>query len=76
MRKVLAGVAAMVVLIALWPALCMESENGASSCSSAVFLPLPWSSSSADTWGMVTALLAAIFAFVLVLKLPRRNSSG
>ena len=73
MRTFLAGAAGLGVLLGLWPAVCMESEGGESSCTSALMLPLPWSAESADTWGMVVAVFAAILAFVLVTELPGRS---
>jgi hypothetical protein len=74
MRIAVAGVVGVVVLLALWPALCVESEFGQSSCTSAVLLPLPWGVEQADTWGMVVAAFAALLAVVLTLKLARRGT--
>ena len=76
MRTFLAGAAGVGVLLGLWPAACMESEAGESSCTSALMLPLPWSAENADTWGMVVAVFAAILTFVLVTELPGRPTKG
>jgi len=63
--------AGVVVLVVLWPTVCMSSEGGPTSCQSAVFVPLPWGD-SADTWGMVVAAAAAVLAYVAVRHLLRR----
>jgi MFS family permease len=55
-----------------WP---MSAEGGpATSCQSAVFLPLPWGG-SADSWGMVAAGGAAILTSVALRRLLRRGTS-
>jgi hypothetical protein len=72
MRKVLPWLAAVVVLVATWPTLCVSSEGGPTSCQSAIFLPLPWGD-SADTWGMVAAVGAAVLTFFVVRRLLRRK---
>jgi hypothetical protein len=61
-----------IVLVALWPTLCMSSEDGPTSCQSAVLLPLPWGD-SADTWGMLVAVGAAVLAYLAVRSLLRRD---
>lgn len=69
MGKVLAGAAALIVLVALWPSLCVSAEGGPSTCRSLV-LPLPWGD-SADTWGMGVAVVAAVLTFLVGLRLSR-----
>lgn len=68
MRRIVPWLAAVVVLVALWPALCVSQEDGPTSCKSAVFLPLPWGD-SADTWGMLTALAAALLTYAVARRL-------
>ena len=63
---------AFIVLVALWPAICMSQEGGPTSCQSVALLPLPWGE-SADTWGMAVALGAAVVAFLAVRWLARRG---
>lgn len=72
MRTLGPWIAGFIVLVALWPTLCMSSEDGHTSCQSAVFLPLPWGD-SADTWGMAVALGAAVLAYLAVRYLLRRT---
>lgn len=72
MRTLGPWIAGLIVLVALWPTVCMSSEGGPTSCQSAVFLPLPWGE-SADTWGMVAALGAAVLAYFAVRYLLRRT---
>jgi hypothetical protein len=72
-RKVIPWVAAAVVLVALWPTLCMSAEGGPTTCQSAVFLPLPWGE-SADTWGWLAAIAGAAITFV-VLRLLLRDGA-
>jgi hypothetical protein len=72
MRTLGPWIAGFIVLVALWPTVCVSSEGGATSCQSAVFLPLPWGE-SADTWGMVVALGASVLAYVAVRYLVRRT---
>ena len=75
MRGLVPWVGAIIVLVALWPTVCMSAEGGpATACQSAVFLSLPWAE-SADTWGMVAAGGAAILTFVVLRKLLRRSTS-
>lgn len=62
------GVAAFVTLVVLWPAVCMSSEDGPTTCQSAVFLDLPWGE-NADTWGIGVALGGALAVFVLLVLL-------
>lgn len=71
MRTLGPWLAGFVVLIALWPAVCMSEEDGPTTCQSAVLLPLPWGE-SADTWGMVAAAGAALLTFFAVRFLTRR----
>jgi hypothetical protein len=71
MRTLGPWIAGFIVLVALWPTLCMSSEDGPTSCQSAVFLPLPWGE-SADTWGMGVALGAAVLAHFAIRYLLRR----
>jgi hypothetical protein len=72
MRTLIPWLAGFIVLVALWPTLCMSCEDGPTSCQSAVFLPLPWGE-SADTWGMPVAVGAAVLAYFAVRYLLRRN---
>jgi hypothetical protein len=72
MRAIGPWVTGLAVLVALWPAVCMSSEGGPTSCQSAVFLPLPWGE-NADTWGMVVAIGAAVLAFLTVRSMLRRT---
>jgi len=75
MRGLVPWVGAIVVLVVLWPTVCLSAEGApATSCQSAVLLPLPWGE-SADTWGMVAAGGAAILTFVVLRKLLRRSTS-
>ena len=71
MRALGPWLAAFIVLVVLWPAVCMSGEDGPTTCQSAVLLPLPWGD-SADTWGMVAAVAAATLAFLAVRHLTRR----
>jgi hypothetical protein len=72
MRTLGPWIAGFIVLVALWPTVCMSSEDGPTSCQSAVFLPLPWGE-SADTRGVVVALGAALLAYFAVRYLLRRT---
>jgi hypothetical protein len=72
MRTLVPWLAGFIVLVALWPTLCVSSEDGPTSCQSAVFVPLPWGE-SADTWGMLVAVGAAVLAYFAVRYLLRRN---
>lgn len=75
MRGLVPWVGAFIVLVVLWPTVCMSAEGDpATSCQSAVFLPLPWGE-SADTWGMVVAGGAAIVTVVVLRRLLRRSTS-
>ncbi|GHJ61170.1 hypothetical protein NOK12_36880 [Nocardioides sp. OK12] len=67
MRRVGPWVAGAVVLVALWPVLCVSSEDGPTNCRS-VLVALPWGE-GADSWGMVVAAAAAVLAFVVVRRL-------
>lgn len=69
-RKVIPWAGAAVVLVALWPTLCMSEEGGPTTCQSAVFLPLPWGE-SADTWGWFAAIAGASITFVVLRLLLR-----
>ncbi len=72
MRVLGPWLAGLLVLLALWPAVCMSSEDGPTSCQSAVFLPLPWGE-SADTWGMLVAAAASVLTYVIFRHLLRRT---
>ena len=72
MRRVVPWAAAIVVLIALLPAVCVSSEGGPTSCQSLVMLPLPWGE-NADTWGYVVAFAAMLATFVGLRLLLRRT---
>jgi hypothetical protein len=72
MRSLAPGVTALVVLVVLWPTVCMSSEGGPTTCQSAVLLPLPWGE-SADTWGMGVAIAAAVLAYFAVRYVLRRT---
>ncbi len=74
MRRVLPWLAAVVVLVALLPAVCVSEEGGPTSCQSLVLLPLPWGE-NADTWGYVVAF-AAMLATFLALRLALRPREG
>ena len=71
-RTLIPWVAAGIVLVALWPTVCMVAEGGPTTCQSAVYLPLPWRE-SADTWGMVVAVGASLLTYVLLRRLLRRG---
>jgi len=72
MRKVWPWLGAAVVLVALWPTVCMSQEGGpATSCQSALLVPLPWGE-SADTWGIATAVAVAMVAYFVLRRLLRR----
>ena len=73
MRTLGPSIAGFIVLIALWPTVCMSAEDGPTSCQSAAFLPLPWGE-SADAWGMGVALGAAVLAYFAARYLLRRKS--
>ena len=76
MRRVLPWLAAVAVLVALLPAVCVSQEDGATSCQSLALLPLPWGE-NADTWGYVVAFAAMLATFValrLVLRSPPASS--
>jgi len=72
MRSLGPWIAGVVVLVALWPALCVSEEGGATRCQS-VLLPLPWGE-SADSWGMVAAVGGALLVFFAVRHLLRLTS--
>lgn len=74
MRRLWPFVGAAIVLVALWPTLCMSQEGGPTSCQSALFIPLPWGE-SADTWGMITAVAAALATYLVLRTLLRRSGS-
>jgi hypothetical protein len=75
MRRAVPWLAAAIVLVALWPAVCMSQEGGPTSCRSAALLPLPWGE-SADTWGWVAALGAGLLTFLGVRTLLRRRGDS
>lgn len=70
-RTVAPWAAALLVLLMLWPAPCVSSSSGSTSCQNALSLSLPWGE-SADTWGMVLAAGAAVVTFIVVRKLAFR----
>ena len=72
MRTLGPWLAGSIVLLALWPAVCLSEEDGPTTCQSAVFLPLPWGESS-DTWGVLVALSAAVGVYLGVRYLLRRR---
>jgi hypothetical protein len=74
-RKVIPWLAAAVVLVALWPTLCMSEEGGRTTCQSAVFLSLPWGD-SADTWGWFAAIAGAASTFVVLRLLLRSGGAS
>ena len=74
-RRLIPWVAAAIVLVALWPTVCMSSEGGPTTCQSAVFLPLPWGD-SADSWGMIVALAAARITYLLLRRLLRKQTTA
>jgi len=74
MRRVLPWLAAIAVLIALLPAVCVSQESGPTSCQSLALLPLPWGD-HADTWGYVVAFAAMLATFV-ALRLALRPRAG
>lgn len=73
-RKVIPWVAAVVVLVALWPTLCVSAEGGPTTCQSALFLPLPWGE-SADTWGWVAAITGAAVTLAVLRFLLRGGAA-
>jgi protein-S-isoprenylcysteine O-methyltransferase Ste14 len=72
MRSLAPWIIGFVVLVVLWPTVCASSEGGATTCQSAVLLPLPWGE-SADSWGMIVAIGAAAIAYFAVRYVLRRN---
>lgn len=72
MRTVIPWLAAITVLLALLPAVCMSSEDGPTTCQSLALLPLPWGESS-DTWGYAAAIGASLCTFVAVRLMLRRG---
>lgn len=72
MRTLGPWLAGFIVLVALWPAVCLSEEDGPTTCLSTVLLPLPWGE-SADTWGMAAAVGAGVLAFFAVRYLARRG---
>jgi hypothetical protein len=73
-RRATPWIAASIVLVMLWPTVCMSGEGGPTTCQSAVFLPLPWGD-SADTWGFLAAIGAALLTFIVLRGLLRRRTS-
>jgi hypothetical protein len=71
MRRLLPWIAAIIVLVALWPTVCASSEDGPTTCQSA-FLPLPWGDSS-DTWGIAVAVAAAVLTFFILRRVVPRG---
>ena len=72
-RRLVPWAGAAIVLVALWPTLCMSSEGGPTTCTSAVLLPLPWGE-SADTWGMLAPIAAALLTYAVLRRLLRKRS--
>ncbi len=72
MRVVLPGLAAFVVLVVLWPAVCMGSEDVPTISCSSLLIRLPWRG-SADSWGIVVAVVAAVLTYVGLRWLLRRG---
>jgi hypothetical protein len=72
MRMIWPGLAAVLVLVALWPLECVEAEGGPTLCQSALSLPLPWGA-TADSLGIAAALVGAILTFIGVTALVRRR---
>jgi len=70
MRRVLPWLAAIVVLVALLPAVCVSQEGGPTSCQSLALLPMPWGNHT-DTWGYVVAFAAMLATFVALRLLLR-----
>ena len=71
MTRLVPWLAGLIVLVALWPTVCVSEEGGPTSCESVV-LPLPWGE-SADTWGLVAALAVAVLTFFVVRAVLRRT---
>lgn len=74
MRRVIPWVAALMVLVALLPAVCVSEADGPTSCQSLVLLPLPWGD-DADTWGWAVAFGAMLATFVALRLLLRRDGT-
>jgi len=70
MRRMIPWLAALGVLVALLPTVCVSREGGPTSCQS-LLLPLPWGE-NADTWGYVVAFSAMVATF-LALRLALRG---
>ncbi len=62
--RLLPWLAAVIVAVALWPAVCVSEESGPTSCDS-LLLPLPWGD-SADTWGWAAAIAAAVLTYFAI----------
>jgi hypothetical protein len=60
MRGLMVTAAAVVVLLATWPVLCVQGEYDEDSCTSACFISLPWTAEDTDRWAVFTSLPAAI----------------
>ena len=75
MRRLIPWVAAAIVLVALWPTVCMSSEGGPTTCQSAVLLPLPWGE-RADSWGMIVAFGAALITHLVLRMLLRQRTTA
>lgn len=73
MRRVIPWLAAIAVLVALLPAVCVSEEDGPTSCQSLVLLPLPWGE-NADTWGYAVAFAAMLATFLALRLLLGRPS--
>ena len=67
MRRVVPWAAAIGVLVALLPAVCVSSEDGPTRCRSLALVPLPWGE-NADAWAHVVAF-GAMLATFLALRL-------
>lgn len=62
--------AALVVLVALWPITCMgQGGEGTVSCNS-LLVRFPWGE-SADTWGTGIAIGGAVLTYVVLRRLLR-----
>jgi hypothetical protein len=78
MRKLWPWIAAVLVLIALWPSVCVSQVIGEpTSCESVLLLPLPSLplGGSAATWGSVIAVAAALATYFGLRKVLRRSGS-
>jgi hypothetical protein len=65
-------VTAVMILVALWPTLCMSGGRRADHLPERGFLPLPWGE-SADTRGWLVAIVAAMITFIVLRIALRRR---